>query len=59
MKYYKIIKTKLTKYSFELLRNIEMICFIQPRLLDSYKKFLKLKLKENKEKKLFHYLENN
>ena len=58
MKQYKMINTKLTKYSFEILRNIELICFINPKLLKKYDLFLKNKLISEKEKKLYTYVKN-
>ena len=59
LKELKIIKKKLTKYGFELLRNIEIICFLPYGFIKSYIKFLKTKLNGEKEKKLFQYLEKN
>ena len=41
MKNLKLVKTKLNKKNFEILRNIELICFINPVLLQEYSKFLK------------------
>ena len=41
MKFFKFAKTKLSKRNFELLRNIEIICFINPELIEDYSKFLK------------------
>ena len=36
------------KYSFEIIKNIELICFIPPSFIKSYIKFLKNNLdKEN------------
>lgn len=58
MKQYKIINTKLTKESFEIVRNIELICFINPKLLKKYNSFLKNKLISVKEKKLYTYVNN-
>ena len=58
MKQYKMINTKLTKDSFEILRNIELICFINPKLLKKYDLFLKNKLISEKEKKLYTYVKN-
>ena len=59
MKLYGIIKKKLTKYSFEILKNIELICFLPPSYIKTYINFLKGKLKEENEIKLFEYLNKN
>ena len=59
MKEFKLIKKKLTKYSFEILRNIELICFIKPCLINDYSKFLKKQFKKEEETKLYNYLNNN
>ena len=56
MKEYKIIKKKLSKYSFSLLRNIELICFLNPDLLTKYEKFLKPYFKTKEEIKLYSYI---
>ena len=47
------------KYSFAIIKNIELICFIPPNYIESYKKCIKNKLNEEKEIKLYNYLENN
>ena len=48
MKSYGKIKSKITKYSFEIIKNIELICFIPPSFINYYNKFLENKLnKEN------------
>ena len=39
MKDYKIINKKLSKHAFCILRNIELICFINPDLLKNMKIF--------------------
>ena len=44
MKYYNIIKKRISKYNIEILRNIELISFIPPNFIYSYKMFLKNKL---------------
>ena len=44
MKFFKLIKTKKTNKNFELLRNIEIICFINPELIEDYSNFLKVHL---------------
>ena len=49
LKQYKIIKKKLTKYGFEILKNIELICFLPNKQIKSYIKFLKTKLNGEKE----------
>ena len=59
MKEFKLIKKKLTKYSFEILRNLELICFIKPCLINDYSKFLKKQFKKEEETKLYNYLNNN
>ena len=56
LKELKIIQKKITKKSFELIKNIELICFIPPKYIDDYIKFLKSKLNDDKEKHLFEYL---
>ena len=58
LKEYKIIKKSLIKYGYEILRNIEIICFIDPKLIKDYEIFLKKNLKTEKEKKLFNYIKN-
>ena len=45
MKLYGLIKNKITKYSFEILKNIELLCFISPGYIKTFSKFLKNKLK--------------
>ena len=56
LKELKIIQKKITKKSFELIKYIELICFIPPKYIDYYIKFLKSKLNDDKEKHLFEYL---
>ena len=56
MKDYIIIKTKLSKHTFSLLRNIELICFLNPDLLKKYEKFLESNFKTNEELNLFKYI---
>ena len=46
--YYKIIKKRISKYNMEILRNIELISFIPPSFINSYKKFLKNNLNNEK-----------
>ena len=55
---YGLIK-KITKYSFEIIKNIELLYFINPDLITTYDKFLKSKLKEEKEIQLYNYLYKN
>jgi len=59
MKNLKIIKSRITKYAFEIIKNIELVCFINHEYIKSYIEFLKLKLKDEKEKLLFQYLNKN
>ena len=59
MKLYGIIKKKINKNSFEILKNIELICFLPPSFIKTYINFLKGKLKEENEIKLFEYLNKN
>ena len=41
----------------EILRNIELISFIPPNFINSYKIFLKNKLQNENEVKLYNYLD--
>ena len=60
MKKISIIKKNMTKYSLEILRNIEIICFININKVKDYIKYLSEKLEANEEtKKLFNYLNKN
>ena len=43
----------------EILRNIELISFIPPNFINSYKIFLKNKLQNENEVKLYNYLDKN
>jgi len=45
MKKYKIIKKRLSKKIIELLRKIQMICYINPIYLKHYSELLKNNLK--------------
>ena len=58
MKQLKIIQKKLNKESFEILLNIQIICFLKDDLINDYLKFLKKSLKSSKEEKLYNYFEN-
>ena len=55
MKNLNIIKSRINKYSFTILKNIELICFIPISYIKTYQKFLKEKLNDDKEKKLYEY----
>ena len=48
MRYYKIIKKRISKYNKKILRNKELISFIPPSFINSYKKFLKNNLNNEK-----------
>ena len=51
-----IIKKKLDKHSYELLRNLEILCFIIPKNLKKYYQFLKYNLfLSEKEKEFMDY----
>ena len=57
MKKLSIIKKYMAKYSLELLRNIEIICFININKEKHYITYLSEKLEANEEAKtLFNYL---
>lgn len=45
----KLFKKCMNKKNFELLKNVELICFINPSLIDDYRIFLKNKLTSKKE----------
>ena len=59
MKKYNLFKKRLTKKNIELLRNIQMICFINPVYLKQYSEFLKKNLKSDEEQKFYKYVHNN
>ena len=59
MRKFNIFKKSLTKRAFEILKNIELICFINPIFLNTYNTFLESNLKEENEKKLYKYLNKN
>ena len=56
MKSLQIIKDKINKHAFEIIKNIELISYLPPNLLDSYFKFLK---NFNRKIDLYKYLEKN
>ena len=58
MKAYGIIK-KITKYNYEVIKNIEVICFLPPRFIKNYKKLIESKLTSENEIKLMKYLNKN
>ena len=49
----------MNKRCLEILRNIQLICFIEPKLIKNLADILKNNLKEENEKKLYKYLDNN
>ena len=57
MKLFGLIKNKITKYSFEILKNVELLCFIPQAYIESFSKFLKNKLKDEKEILLYNYID--
>ena len=59
MKKYDILKTKMSKYAFEILKNVELICFIPYNFIKSYSNFLKNRLTEENEIKFYNYLDKN
>ena len=59
MKECKVIKSRINKKAYEIIKNIKLICFINPIYIDSYSKFLENKLKESKGKLFFKYLNDN
>lgn len=59
MKQLKINKSRVTKYSYEIIKNIELIAFIKPCMINDYIKFLKKNLQKDIEKNLFQYLDKN
>lgn len=59
MKLLKIYKSKLNKRGFEIIRNIELICFLPYKYIKTYIKFLKNNLIQDSETELFEYLNNN
>ena len=59
MKKYKIIKKRLSKTIIELLRNIQMMCFINPLHLKQFSELLKKKLVGDEEQKFYKYIYNN
>ena len=59
MKEFKLVKKRLTKKAFAILRNVELICFLNPQIIPNYANFLKNNLKEENEILLFNYLKKN
>ena len=59
MKEFKLVKKRLIKKAFAILRNVELICFLNPKIIPNYSNFLKNNLKEEKEILLFNYLKKN
>ena len=58
MKQYNIIKKKITKRAFEIIRNSKLICFMNSKYINKYKIFLE-KYMENEKKSFFKYLKKN
>ena len=56
MKQLKLIKSKINKYNFEIIKNIELIFFLQTTYIKSYIIFLKDKLTKEKEKELLYII---
>ena len=54
MKIIKIIKSLITKYWFEIIKNIDLIYFIRPTYIKTFIEFLKFKFKDEKEKLYFN-----
>ena len=54
-----LIKNKINKYSFEIIKNVEILCFLPKNSIESYSKFLKSNLKEKKEISFYNYLKKN
>jgi hypothetical protein len=51
-----IINKKLDKHAYDLLRNLEILCFMNPKGLEKYYEFLKENLfLLEKEKEFMHY----
>ena len=59
MKKNKILNKKLNKRNIEILRNIQLLCFIEPKLIKNLSDILKNNLKDENEEKLFDYLNKN
>ena len=59
MKKNDLIKNKINKYSFEIIKNVEILCFLPKNSIESYSKFLKYNLKEKKEINFYNYLKKN
>ena len=56
MKALKLYKTKLNKRSFEIIRNIELICFLPYKYIKTYIQFLKRNLIKESETELPYFL---
>ena len=50
MKKFNLMKKKLSKRNVEILRNIQLLCFIEPKLIKNLSDGLKNNLKEENEK---------
>ena len=55
MKALKLYKTKLNKRSFEIIRNIELICFLPYKYIKTYIQFLKRNLIKESETELPYF----
>ena len=55
----KLFKKYINKKNFKLLKNVELICIINPSLIDDYRIFLKNKLTSKKENQQFKFLDKN
>ena len=49
----KLFKKELNKSGFEILLNIQIICFLKDNLIDKYLKFLENNLKSSNKVKLY------
>ena len=59
MKLNKLFKTKMSKRTFELLKNIKIVCFIPPTYINTFTKFLENNLIDNNEKIFMKYFKKN
>ena len=55
----KLFKTKMSKRTFELLKNIKIVCFIPPTYINRFTKFLENNLIDNNEKIFMKYFKKN